>query len=229
MDEILASIRRIIADDQALGQVSGRRGPPQAAAFESGDVDEGGRDVRSPYPPAEVQDEPPYGAERSARPVRTFADAAEIPPAPRPVMREAPPRPATVPRDLARAPQPAVEQQPPVERHMPPPRERQGPAAPPPRPAASEPQSAPAERPPARDVFSDAAERLLSPKSDATVASAFDTLASSTTPTPNGRSLEDLVRDMLRPMLKSWLDDNLPSLVERLVRQEIERVARGSR
>jgi hypothetical protein len=32
---------------------------------------------------------------------------------------------------------------------------------------------------------------------------------------------------MLRPMLKSWLDDNLPGLVERLVRTEIERVARG--
>jgi hypothetical protein len=32
---------------------------------------------------------------------------------------------------------------------------------------------------------------------------------------------------MLRPMLKSWLDDNLPSLVERLVRAEIERVSRG--
>jgi len=37
----------------------------------------------------------------------------------------------------------------------------------------------------------------------------------------------ELVRDMLRPMLKVWLDDNLPPLVERLVRNEIERVARG--
>jgi len=34
---------------------------------------------------------------------------------------------------------------------------------------------------------------------------------------------------MLRPMLKQWLDDNLPGIVERLVRQEIERVARGRR
>jgi cell pole-organizing protein PopZ len=34
---------------------------------------------------------------------------------------------------------------------------------------------------------------------------------------------------MLRPMLKSWLDENLPRLVERLVRAEIERVARRSR
>ena len=43
----------------------------------------------------------------------------------------------------------------------------------------------------------------------------------------NARTLEDLVQDMLRPMLKAWLDDNLPSMVERLVRAEIERVARG--
>ena len=43
----------------------------------------------------------------------------------------------------------------------------------------------------------------------------------------NARTLEDLVREMLRPMLKTWLDDNLPGMVERLVRAEIERVARG--
>ena len=43
----------------------------------------------------------------------------------------------------------------------------------------------------------------------------------------NARTLEDLVREMLRPMLKSWLDDNLPSLVERIVKAEIERVSRG--
>ena len=43
----------------------------------------------------------------------------------------------------------------------------------------------------------------------------------------NARTLEDLVREMLKPMLKSWLDDNLPNMVERLVRAEIERVSRG--
>jgi cell pole-organizing protein PopZ len=40
----------------------------------------------------------------------------------------------------------------------------------------------------------------------------------------NGQTLQDLVREMLRPMLKSWLDDNLPTLVERLVLAEIERM-----
>ena len=42
----------------------------------------------------------------------------------------------------------------------------------------------------------------------------------------DARTLEDLVQDMLRPMLKSWLDQNLPTMVERLVRSEIERVTR---
>jgi cell pole-organizing protein PopZ len=39
-----------------------------------------------------------------------------------------------------------------------------------------------------------------------------------------GPSIEDVVREELRPMLKAWLDQHLPPLVERLVRAEIERV-----
>lgn len=69
---------------------------------------------------------------------------------------------------------------------------------------------------------------LLAPDTDAAVSAAFGSLAT-TVITSNARTLEDLVQDMLRPMLKTWLDDNLPSIVERLVRAEIERVARGSR
>jgi cell pole-organizing protein PopZ len=42
----------------------------------------------------------------------------------------------------------------------------------------------------------------------------------------NPRTLEDLVREMLKPMLKAWLDANLPDMVERLVRAEIERLSR---
>jgi hypothetical protein len=40
-------------------------------------------------------------------------------------------------------------------------------------------------------------------------------------------TLEDLVREELRPLLKAWLDQNLTPLVERLVKREIERIARG--
>ena len=76
--------------------------------------------------------------------------------------------------------------------------------------------------PPARPV----PEQLISTATSAAVDSAFNALAQ-TVLVQNARTLEDLVREMLRPMLKSWLDDNLPGLVERLVRTEIERVARG--
>ncbi len=41
-----------------------------------------------------------------------------------------------------------------------------------------------------------------------------------------GRTLEDIVSDVLRPLLQTWLDENLPPLVERLVQAEITRVAR---
>jgi len=69
---------------------------------------------------------------------------------------------------------------------------------------------------------------LLSPRTTAAVDNAFNSL-SHTVLTQNPRTVEDLVREMLRPMLKAWLDDNLPRLVERLVRAEIERFSRGRR
>ena len=69
-------------------------------------------------------------------------------------------------------------------------------------------------------------EQLLSKDTSAAVDSAFNALAQ-TVLAQNARTLEDLVREMLRPLLKSWLDDNLPAVVERLIRAEIERVSRG--
>jgi uncharacterized protein len=67
---------------------------------------------------------------------------------------------------------------------------------------------------------------MLSTTTVSAVESAFNALAS-TVLSNNARTLEDLVKEMLRPMLKSWLDDNLPNLVERIVKAEIERVSRG--
>ena len=67
---------------------------------------------------------------------------------------------------------------------------------------------------------------LISASTVAAVDSAFNSLAH-TVIGQNARTLEDLVKEMLRPMLKSWLDDNLPGVVERIVRAEIERVSRG--
>jgi cell pole-organizing protein PopZ len=84
---------------------------------------------------------------------------------------------------------------------------------------------------PGRSAFAEAddappARPLMSSSTMATVESAFNTLAN-TVLSNNARTLEDLVKEMLRPMLKSWLDDNLPNMVERIVRAEIERVSRG--
>jgi hypothetical protein len=67
---------------------------------------------------------------------------------------------------------------------------------------------------------------LISTSTIASVDSAFNTLAQ-TVIGQNARTLEDLVKEMLRPLLKSWLDDNLPGVVDRIVRAEIERVSRG--
>ena len=70
------------------------------------------------------------------------------------------------------------------------------------------------------------AQQILSRSTVSAVESAFNSLAN-TVLSNNARTLEDLVKEMLRPMLKSWLDDNLPGLVEKLVKAEIERVSRG--
>ena len=57
-------------------------------------------------------------------------------------------------------------------------------------------------------------------------ASSFERLERGILMPAAGRSLEDVVRELLRPMLKDWLDPNLPSIVEQQVAAEIERVAR---
>ena len=71
-------------------------------------------------------------------------------------------------------------------------------------------------------------EALISEEAGAQVARSFNDLAAVFDGIRN-RSVEDMAQEMLRPMLQEWLDDNLPTLVERLVREEIERVARGPR
>jgi cell pole-organizing protein PopZ len=76
------------------------------------------------------------------------------------------------------------------------------------------------------DAEGSSTDPLLSPEASEAVALSFGALSASL----EGRSAEladSMVSDMLRPMVKTWLDDNLPAMVERLVREEIQRVARG--
>ncbi|MFN6954015.1 MAG: DUF2497 domain-containing protein [Acetobacteraceae bacterium] len=71
---------------------------------------------------------------------------------------------------------------------------------------------------------------LVAPAVAAAAAAALGSLARNAAPeratrlSAGGPTLEEIVREELRPLLKEWLDANLPALVERVVRSEIERV-----
>lgn len=85
-----------------------------------------------------------------------------------------------------------------------------------------------------------ASQRLVSPQTAGAAVAAFDRLAQATSQAQQppaaarppasaaggGKSVEDLVREMLRPILQQWMDNNLPGMVERLVQQEIQRLTR---
>ncbi len=84
--------------------------------------------------------------------------------------------------------------------------------------------------PPLQEPRPGRAETIVSPDAAATAGSSFNRLAETVLARGLGeRSIEDVTRELLRPMLRQWLDENLPGLVERLVREEIERVARRGR
>lgn len=75
-------------------------------------------------------------------------------------------------------------------------------------------------------LISDDGRALISAEAGAKVAASFGNLNHAVSNGPT-RSFDEIAEEMLQPMLQEWLDDNLPTLVERLVREEIERVARG--
>lgn len=209
MEEILASIRRIIADDDSS------KTPPKAA---------------DPLPP------PPTPVAQRAEPIVPVVPPRPAPIAPRPPAEPAM-RQAEIDAMLSSLDKPA-----PAPAPLPPPdvleltESMAAPAPPPPqavnggfRTIDGQPDIVFDDRavePPADLPEAEVQEALISASTTAAVDSAFNTLAH-TVLVQNGRTLEDLVREMLRPLLKTWLDDNLPSLVERLVRAEIERVSRG--
>ena len=86
---------------------------------------------------------------------------------------------------------------------------------------------------PADVLAAEAADRLVSENpainsvsSLSALAAAVDTHRRAVDPSIGPRTIEDLVKDVMRPMIREWLDDNLPSLVERMVGREIERMTR---
>ena len=52
----------------------------------------------------------------------------------------------------------------------------------------------------------------------------LQTVAATIPAAPQGNPLEEIVREMLRPMLKAWLDEHLPLMVEEHVKREISRI-----
>lgn len=185
MEEILASIRRIIADDDA-GRP--KEAPPKPAPV----VEVAPRPTPVPPPP-----EPPRPAANSQQDIDAMLAELDAPPkAPPPA--PAPPVPDVL--DLTEAM-----------------------TAPNFRTIDGTSDVVFTDRPPPQAVPEAA---LISNTTKSAVDSAFSSLANIVLG-QNARTLEDLVKEMLRPMLKTWLDDNLPGMVERIVRAEIERVSRG--
>jgi cell pole-organizing protein PopZ len=223
MEEILASIRRIIADDDA-------KAPPPIVASEP------------PPPPMVAPASAPPVATTPPSPMEFLRDIPPAQPPQPPVLVEEPADILDLTEDM-RAPEPdpahftTVDAQPDVvfAELAPEPEEPEEPEPAEPDPEPIQPAMTAPEMPisdPLEDARQTLAEQmvmdrpLLSRQATAAVDTAFASLTH-TVLSQNARTLDDLVKDMLRPMLKTWLDDNLPSLVERLVRAEIERVSRG--
>jgi uncharacterized protein len=225
MEEILASIRRIIADDEPAAEAkpaapaakaaapapaAAKPAPaapaapaaaaePAAAELGQDDIDAMLASFDSPAVPA--KEEPAAKDEDVLELTKPVAKAAE---APEVDFREPEPEPEPEADEDAWAAVGAMEEE---EAATPPP---------------------PAKPISTANLAREVGETLLAPEAGDAVASAFSSLAH-TILSQNARTLDDLVQEMLRPMLKSWLDDNLPTIVERLVRAEIERVSRGPR
>ena len=211
MEEILASIRRIIADDDASKPAKA----PEPAAPPKPSAAAAPSRPMPPATPAKSATSPPPAARPAAAPVvANSQDAIDA------MLAELDGPPSAVPQPAATQPgTPAADVLDLTE-------------------AMAEPTPSPGPAPTFRTidgtsdvVFSTKPEppsdrALISNETIAAVDSAFNSLAH-TVIGQNARTLEDLVREMLRPMLKSWLDDNLPGMVERIVRAEIERVSRG--
>jgi uncharacterized protein len=70
-------------------------------------------------------------------------------------------------------------------------------------------------------------EHILRKETGGLVANAFAQLSRQSAMPAPGRTIEDMMVEILRPMLADWMDSHLPSIVERLVKAEIERVSRG--
>ncbi len=219
MEDILASIRRIIADDQSQSGKPGHgSGPRRTLGAALPSSVEGHRGASAPY--EDVLDLARLNDRSEAEVQQRPAESAHVQAADAGIedQEEAHNSAADLMAQIDHAEQDDGHVAEPVGSSL---RARLSEAA-----AHASPASGDHERHDGLAVAED--DALLAPPLGASVLSAFETLAA-TVVLENTPLLERVMRDLLRPMLKTWLDDNLPALVERLVRTEIERVARGGR
>lgn len=94
-------------------------------------------------------------------------------------------------------------------------------------PSSSDAPAGPAQAPAAANEAPAARPAIVSEHTGRQVAAAFGELSDAFA-SRSKKTFDEMAEEMLRPMLQDWLDNNLPTLVERLVREEIERVARGA-
>ena len=180
MEEILASIRRIISEDESP---IGEGDPPAAEAAE----------------PAPPEPEP-----------EGVAEAAAPPPEPEP---EPEPEPLAAPPPEPAALAPPAEDEDDDDLELTQKIETHGDLD---VLAPSEPEPAPLPM-----------ATLVSEQVAAVTAASFDKLSATIAMPAAGRTLEDVVREMLRPMLQQWLDDNLPGIVQEAVQSEVDRISRS--
>ncbi len=77
-------------------------------------------------------------------------------------------------------------------------------------------------------VEKDDREGILSSQASSAVTNAFGMLSRERdVSVGSGVALEDIVTQMMKPMLAAWLEEHLPEIVERVVQQEVERASRS--
>lgn len=194
MEEILASIRRIIEDSDTARPDSSIPTPANTSAAPVGsEIDAFRQELqRAEQIPAAAEPALVEAVEQMT------VDATE------PDLKSAPAAPVVSLDDELRAQPKAAE--PASPRHF-------------------ETIEAPARAPAAQPVAS-AKTSIISDVAGRQVAAAFGELSEAFAATRR-RSFDEIAEEMIRPMLQEWLDNNLPTLVEKLVREEIERIARG--
>jgi cell pole-organizing protein PopZ len=235
MEDILSSIKRIIAEEGETATAASRA--RRASRIMNPQAQPGGfghDEILELSDPVRVSDEEaPVADDRVANDRPAAAEPASESPAPfsRPAnapvelllrRRLAPPAETTSPSPSAVEPAPAAEPAP-AEPAQSAPAIEVAQAAPAVKPAKSAPAADPVPSPPVADPI------LSSRAADASRGS-LDALSRLVVkPEVAGSdSLEGLVREMLRPMLREWLDSHLPAMVETMVSREIARIT-GSR